>query len=156
MKLIAHRGNTNGPNPKKENTLAYIKKALKDGYGVEIDIWKRGSHIFFGHDEPTHLISWGDFFELLFNTNVWFHCKNLDILKFLNLLKSDFGHIADFFWHENDQVTITSYGNVWRHPNTENFYYSPTDIKCNPEQKEHDFYENDFFATCSDYVELLK
>ena len=26
--LIAHRGNTNGKQPEKENTVAYIKEAL--------------------------------------------------------------------------------------------------------------------------------
>ena len=29
MILISHRGNTNGKNPQKENTVSYIQQALK-------------------------------------------------------------------------------------------------------------------------------
>ena len=31
MILISHRGNTNGRNPEKENTIEYIEQALKKG-----------------------------------------------------------------------------------------------------------------------------
>ena len=39
MKLIAHRGNVNGPNPDKENHTDYINEAIILGYDVEIDVW---------------------------------------------------------------------------------------------------------------------
>ena len=39
MKLIAHRGNINGPNPEKENHPDYINTAIKSGYDVEVDVW---------------------------------------------------------------------------------------------------------------------
>ena len=38
MILISHRGNLNGPSPKKENTIEYINHALNEGFNVEIDI----------------------------------------------------------------------------------------------------------------------
>ena len=38
MKLIAHRGNIDGPNPSKENHPEYIESAIVDGYDVEIDL----------------------------------------------------------------------------------------------------------------------
>ena len=38
MILIAHRGNVNGLNPERENTVAYIEEALGQGYHCEIDI----------------------------------------------------------------------------------------------------------------------
>ena len=53
MILIAHRGNTNGVNPEKENTVAYIKDAIKQGYHCEIDVCKfDGKQFYLGHDEP--------------------------------------------------------------------------------------------------------
>jgi glycerophosphoryl diester phosphodiesterase len=39
MKLIAHRGNTEGPNPLEENKPEYIEEAIENGFDVEIDIW---------------------------------------------------------------------------------------------------------------------
>ena len=37
MKLIAHRGNTHGPEEDKENSPDYIDKCLSEGYDAEID-----------------------------------------------------------------------------------------------------------------------
>ena len=37
MRLIAHRGNINGRNKKRENEIEYILEALNLGYDVEID-----------------------------------------------------------------------------------------------------------------------
>ena len=36
---IAHRGNTRGPNPEKENQPEYILQAINEGFDVEIDVW---------------------------------------------------------------------------------------------------------------------
>ena len=38
MKLIAHRGNTHGPDEGKENNTDYIDKSLSEGYDAEIDV----------------------------------------------------------------------------------------------------------------------
>ena len=38
MKLIAHRGNIDGPNPETENTPEQIVKCIDQGYDVEVDI----------------------------------------------------------------------------------------------------------------------
>ena len=38
MILIAHRGNTIGPNIEKENHPDYIDEAIKKGFDVEVDI----------------------------------------------------------------------------------------------------------------------
>ena len=37
--LIAHRGNTRGPKPEKENQPEYILQAIQEGFDVEIDVW---------------------------------------------------------------------------------------------------------------------
>ena len=57
MILISHRGNLTGPNKKWENNPEYIRKALDDGYNVEIDVWYENSTFYLGHDEPTHKIN---------------------------------------------------------------------------------------------------
>lgn len=36
---IAHRGNTRGPKPEKENQPEYILQAIHEGFDVEIDVW---------------------------------------------------------------------------------------------------------------------
>ena len=38
-KWIAHRGNTRGPKPEKENDPEYILQAINEGFDVEIDVW---------------------------------------------------------------------------------------------------------------------
>ena len=53
MKLIAHRGNTNGRNKLEENSPDYIKDAIKKGYDVEIDAWLMDG-IYLGHDNPEY------------------------------------------------------------------------------------------------------
>ena len=38
MRLIAHRGNLNGPNPLVENDPQRITYCIDEGYDVEIDV----------------------------------------------------------------------------------------------------------------------
>ena len=69
MKLIAHRGNINGPNPERENSPDYIKEALDKGFDVEIDVWKINGSYFLGHDAPEYRIEFG----FLMNDRLWCH-----------------------------------------------------------------------------------
>ena len=46
MKIISHRGNLKGPDPKNENTKGQIDKALKMSFDVEIDLWKINNKYF--------------------------------------------------------------------------------------------------------------
>ena len=66
IKLISHRGNINGCNPKLENTPDYIKDAIHLGYDVEIDIWYSNNTLWLGHDNPEYQI---DLHFLLENAN---------------------------------------------------------------------------------------
>ena len=52
MKLIAHRGNINGINPQRENTIDYIEEAIELGYDVEIDLNLHKGGFYLGHDKP--------------------------------------------------------------------------------------------------------
>ena len=39
MKLIAHRGNINGPNIEEENKPNYLINTINKGFFVELDLW---------------------------------------------------------------------------------------------------------------------
>lgn len=108
MKLISHRGNINGKIEKLENSPSYIDAAIELGYDVEVDIWKDSDGFYLGHDEPTYPV------DLLWLSNrglrLWVHCKNHQALAYLN--QTD----LHYFWHNDDDATITSNGIIWSHP----------------------------------------
>ena len=81
MKLIAHRGNLNGPNLGSENHPYHIEDCIDKGYDVEIDVWylPQSEKFYLGHDRPDHEISW--FWLAKHNASLWIHCKNLDALE---------------------------------------------------------------------------
>ncbi len=79
MKLIAHRGLTNGPDNALENTIAAIDLAIEHGYDVEVDIWKIQDKIYLGHDEPKESID----LEFLLRPQIWAHAKNLQALQYM-------------------------------------------------------------------------
>jgi len=56
MKLIAHRGNIDGPNSSQENRPEYIEAAIAKGYDVEIDIRYDTFNkiLYLGHDESQY------------------------------------------------------------------------------------------------------
>ena len=115
MKIISHRGNLFGPDPKTENTKKQIELAIKHGFDVEVDLWVIDGKLYLGHDEPTHKITTAFLFK--YNFYLWIHCKNLEALVFLN--KENEKTIKyNYFWHEKDKVTLTSLGTPWCYPET--------------------------------------
>ena len=50
MRLISHRGNTNGEVRESENKPSYIDEALSKGFDVEIDVWFVEGNWYLGHD----------------------------------------------------------------------------------------------------------
>ena len=107
MKLIAHRGNTQGSKPAVENDPVYISQALDAGFDAEIDVWSINGNYILGHDSP-------DFFvkeSFLENKKLWCHAKNLEALE--RMLDNRKIHC---FWHETDNYTITSKGYIWTYP----------------------------------------
>ena len=110
MKLIAHRGNLNGPNPDKENHPDYINKAIGSGYNVEIDVWFINDKWYLGHDNPTYEIK----YNFLFDSRFWLHAKNGE--AFDKLLK-DKNYNFNVFWHTTEDWVLTSKGYIWTYPN---------------------------------------
>lgn len=113
MILISHRGNLTGKEPEKENHPDYIWEAILNRFHVEIDIWYIDGKFKLGHDEPQY-----DFpFELIENHSkkLWIHCKNLEAMAQLNELDRC-GVYLNYFWHQKDDVTLTSKGYLWAYP----------------------------------------
>jgi hypothetical protein len=113
--LIAHRGNLKGPNPPKENKPSYIISALNKGYDVEIDVWYYDEKWWLGHDEPQYKIS----LEWIENrkSNLWVHCKNLGALELFVEKDTRIGVSSpNYFWHQDDDYTLTSHGFIWTFP----------------------------------------
>ena len=113
MILISHRGNIDGPNTDKENKPSYISAAINRGYDCEVDFWFVNDKFILGHDKPQY-----DFpFELMKNhaKKLWIHCKNLDAMSQLNELDKG-GVYLNYFWHQKDNVTLTSKGYLWAYP----------------------------------------
>jgi hypothetical protein len=56
MKLIAHRGLTDGPNKDLENNPKQILLAIDQSFDCEIDLWSIDSKLYLGHDLPVYPI----------------------------------------------------------------------------------------------------
>ncbi len=56
MILISHRGNIDGVNIERENTISYIQEAINLGYDVEIDVWYKDDNLYLGHDYGSNYI----------------------------------------------------------------------------------------------------
>jgi len=153
MKLIAHRGNTQGPNHSEENKKEYIEKAIEEGYDIEIDLWHKEHCYYLGHDKPQYHVpmSW-----LVKHKDVlWIHCKNQEALEKLSTSVIS----LNYFWHENDKHTLTSAGHIWSYPGQP---HSSKSVVVMPETSDLlKFYNNDkmidvkdynCYAICSDYV----
>jgi hypothetical protein len=106
MIFISHRGNTDGINVKNENKPSYIFNALKKNFDVEVDIWLIDNSFYLGHDEPQYKVD----INFIKTKGLWFHAKNIDAFNKLLNLKSV------CFWHQEDEVTLTSNGFIWTYP----------------------------------------
>ena len=106
MILISHRGNIDGKRETFENHPSYIKMALGKGFDVEIDVWCENDKWYLGHDKPQYEID----LDYLRNKKFWCHAKNIETLN--KMLKED----IHCFWHQEDDVTLTSKGYMWTYP----------------------------------------
>lgn len=150
MKLIAHRGNINGPQVDFENHPDYVDKAISLGYDVEVDIWHHEGKFYLGHDSGVHQVSVEWFSQR--KANLWIHCKNLKALTQFNCLSA---HINfNYFWHQTDDYTLTSQGYIWAYPGKA---VTDKSIIVMPEWIGENWQSSlqPCYAICSDYVETL-
>jgi len=149
MILISHRGNIIGSQPEKENHPDYIQDAISFGYDVEIDIWFHDNKLYLGHDEPQYPINlkWlKDRIDVL-----WVHCKNHDGLMYFNELEDSGIAEFNYFWHQEDDITLTSMNFMWVYPGKQPIRKS---IAVMPEIYEDDISE--CIGVCSDFIENYK
>ena len=106
MIYISHRGNLKGKLKEEENNPDYVKKAVDRGYNVEIDVWFRNGNFYLGHDNPTFKVDK----DFLLKKEFWCHAKNVEALH--EMSKID----CHYFWHQEDDYTLTSKGIFWDYP----------------------------------------
>jgi hypothetical protein len=109
MILISHRGNIDGKCKERENHPDYIDEAIFLGYDVEVDVWSIDGVLFLGHDMPQYEIQQ----EWLFKRydKLWIHCKNTLVIDWIRSVKE-----FNWFWHEEDTLTLTSQQFIWVYP----------------------------------------
>lgn len=105
MRIIAHRALLDGPNSELQNHPVQVSRALGFGFDVEIDLWRVDNTWMLGHDIPQHNVN-DDFIN---QGRLWIHCKNMEAFHWFR----DRGGDHQFFWHENDLVTLTSKLIMW-------------------------------------------
>lgn len=113
MIKISHRGNTSGPIKDLENRPEYLLNAISLGFEVEVDVWVLDGIMYFGHDTAQYIVEPSIFYRLV--NHSWFHCKNIEALHhFINMHPT-----SRFFWHQQDDYTLTSNGYIWAYPGKE-------------------------------------
>tara|TARA_B100000073_G_scaffold209305_1_gene173667 strand:+ start:55 stop:480 length:426 start_codon:yes stop_codon:yes gene_type:complete len=141
MYLISHRGNLNGIQKDKENEPKYIISAIDKGFDVEVDVRFENNKFFLGHDHNQFEINK----EFLLNKKIWCHAKTSEALFALDEIK------AHFFWHQEDDYTITSKGYIWTYPGKKLLSKS---ICVLPEKA--NYKEINCLGICSDFIERYK
>jgi hypothetical protein len=150
MRYIAHRGNTIGKFESWENEPTYIDKAINEGFDVEVDVWflhmeKHGGMLFLGHDEPLYGVNLEWFSDRI--DHLWVHCKNIDAINYFRECQ----HKFNYFWHQNDDITLTSNGDIWAYPGKQPIKNS---IAVMPELNDDDV--SSCSGICSDYIRRYK
>ncbi len=137
MYLISHRGNINGIEKDNENNPDYINQAISRGYDVEVDVRYESGQFFLGHDFNQFKVNE----EFLLNNKLWCHAKTNEALIALDRIK------AHYFWHQEDDYTITSKGFFWTYPGKKLLQKS---ICVLPEKSNYD--KIDCLGICSDFI----
>ena len=148
MILISHRGNLIGKNESLENNPNYIDVAISKGYDVEIDVWFKDDTLWLGHDKPQYTVTIDFFKERI--SKLWIHCKNIDAVQFFMGCK-DIGSHYHYFWHQNDDITLTSFNYIWAYPGKQPIKGS---IAVMPEINNDK--TTQCAGICSDYIDNIK
>ena len=150
MRLISHRGNLSGRSPETENSPDRIDYCVVKGFDVEIDLWVVGNSYILGHDEPQYEVTKRYLDERI--DNLWIHCKNESAL--FRLFYSDY----NYFWHQEDDFTITSKRFIWTYPNKQEQYHKNQvilDFEEINQEKLYDYKSKNIFGVCSDNFSFL-
>ena len=127
-----------GPDKKLENNPEHILN-ICNKIDVEVDAWFIDNRWFLGHDGPQYEVK-----ESFFNDKMWIHCKNLQACEELSSTN------LNWFWHENDKMTLTSKGYKWVLPKVYVKGGITVEYGFNAELPK------DILGVCTDYPELYK
>lgn len=141
MYLISHRGNLNGAESENENNPKYLKIAINKGFNVEVDVRFEKEKFYLGHDFSQYEVNK----DFLLNENIWCHAKTHEALLALDKIN------AHYFWHQEDDYTITSKGFFWTFPGKELLKKS---ICVLPEKA--NYKKIDCLGICSDFIERYR
>ena len=141
MKIISHRGNLDGPSS-CENSPNLIQQALDLGYDVEVDVSLYKGELWLVNDKPQYKIN----LDYLLNDNIWCHAKDVKCIQALHDTN------INYFYHSTDDVTITSKGLLWHHPNSDWKYLTPSSVAVCPEENIYDISKVKLYGICTDYV----
>lgn len=149
MIYIAHRGLYLGPDKLKENHPDQINLALELGYDCEIDVRVLDNKFYLGHDTPDYEVDehW------LQNSKFWIHVKNKEALCWFYEFQN---YKYNYFWHEDDQYTLTSKGFVWTHPNSTLINASIMVMPEHVDMALNNAVQAKCFGVCSDFVKVIK
>lgn len=147
--LISHRGNINSINPLLENTPQYIDAALNKSYLCEVDVWRIDNKLYLSHDKPSNQSTIEEKYLLERKEHIIIHCKNIEALQHFHSSDESF----HYFWHQNDDYTLTSKGWIWAYPDKPVSMLGLT-VAVMPELHNTDV--SNFAAICSDFVETYR
>jgi hypothetical protein len=143
MILISHRGNVLGPDyPSGENTPERIDEAIKKGFDVEIDVRAMDGKLWLGHDEPITQVPMSFFFDR--QEKLWCHAKDIEACAIL--LEAG----LHTFFHDKDDLTLTSMGFMWTYPGKELTKFS---VAVHPEIYRWEELAVKPAGVCSDFIE---
>ena len=147
MIYIAHRGLIHGPDEDLENEPENIIKTLNKGFHAEIDVRYTDGSWYLGHDKEQYEVD----NKFLSHPNLWIHCKNLGALLHIPTITP----LVKYFWHQEDDFTLTSNGYIWTYPGKQ---LTNRSICVLPERqfpRLSDF-QAECYGVCSKYVNLMK
>ena len=145
-KFISHRGNLYEKDLNRENKIESIFEVISMGYDCEVDLRYIDEKIFLGHDSPNQEIEISIISEI--KESIWIHCKNLAMLNyFVSLEDAD----INYFWHQNDDFTLTSKNYIWTYPGKD-ISKNSVIVDLNHKYKIKD----EIFGLCSDNIHYAK
>lgn len=128
----------------KRNTGKLDTNGQQLGYDVEVDLWIIEDRFYFGHDEPQYEINMNQYFYL--KSMLWYHAKNLEALKWRIE-----NNIKYYFWHQEDNFTLTSNNYIWTYPGQKLTERSICVLPENANYTEKEL--NICWGICSDFIE---
>lgn len=147
MIYISHRGNLRGAQPEDENNPDYLAHAMEQRYRCEADLWVTDKGYWLGHDEPQYKADpqW----LLDYRDRLVLHCKNAEALASLRSVGAGF----NYFWHQEDDYTLTSIGWIWAYPERPAPKVRPNLSITVALGEGYPWEEEGFAGICSDYIE---